>query len=130
MIELLLLMISFAPPPKSVNDGVYTVDQASRGKELYAKQCASCHGAMLTGGESAPPLVGGEFISNWNGLTAWDLFVRVRKTMPQNKPGSLALADNADVIAYMFKMNEFPTGAVELGTKTESLSQITIEPKK
>src|ERR1700677_4631375 len=33
----------------SVWDGVYTAEQADRGKALYGKQCASCHGAGLDG---------------------------------------------------------------------------------
>src|SRR5208282_5526805 len=74
---------------RSVWDGVYTEDQAKRGEPVYSKECASCHGAMLTGGESAPPLTGGAFLANWNGLTLGDLFDRIRKTMPQSNPGRL-----------------------------------------
>src|ERR1700721_1956122 len=40
----------------SVWDGVYTAGQADRGKALYGKQCASCHGAGLDGSGQAPPL--------------------------------------------------------------------------
>ena len=61
---------------KSVWDGVYTEAQAKRGAAGYAEQCASCHGDQLTGGEMAPPLAGGEFLSNWNGLSAGELFER------------------------------------------------------
>ena len=123
-------MIAPQAPAHSVWDGVYSDDQAKRGGTVYATECASCHGDLLTGGEMAPPLVGGEFMANWEGLTAWDLFARIRKTMPQNKPGKLTLAENADVLAYIFRFNEFPSGKDELGTKTESLSQIKIESKK
>jgi len=45
---------------RSVWDGVYTEEQAKRGEPIYKKECAACHGDMLTGGESAPPLTGGE----------------------------------------------------------------------
>jgi mono/diheme cytochrome c family protein len=74
---------------RSVWDGVYTDAQAKRGQGLYNQHCASCHGDQLTGGEMAPPLAGGEFLSNWNGLTLGDLFERIRKTMPLNEPGNL-----------------------------------------
>src|SRR5437879_7706810 len=70
---------------RSVWDGVYTEEQAKRGEEVYQKECAACHGDMLTGGESAPPLTGGAFQANWNGLSLSDLFDRIRKTMPQSK---------------------------------------------
>ena len=57
-------------PARSVWDGVYTAEQAKRGQPLYVKACGSCHAGDLSGGESAPPLAGGEFMSNWTGLTA------------------------------------------------------------
>ena len=57
---------------------------------LYNKNCASCHGDALTGVEVSPPLAGGEFLSNWNGLTLGDLFERIRTTMLQNAAGKLS----------------------------------------
>src|SRR5579862_6619407 len=58
-----------AQTTRSVWDGVYSQDQAGRGKALYTKECAGCHGTELTGGEEAPPLTGGAFTANWNGLS-------------------------------------------------------------
>ncbi len=115
---------------RSVWDGVYTGEQADRGQPLYNQQCASCHGDTLMGGESAPPLAGGEFLSNWNGLTLGDLFERIRKTMPLDKPGKLSRETNADILAYMLRVNEFPTGDTELSTKTEFLKLIRIDATK
>ena len=60
-------------PARSVWEGVYTNDQAKRGQPLYSQYCGACHGDTLGGGESAPPLAGAEFLSNWNGLTVGDL---------------------------------------------------------
>ena len=57
-IVLLRATVHAQPPTTSVWDGVYTVEQANRGKGMYAEQCASCHGSELTGGEMAPPLAG------------------------------------------------------------------------
>ena len=34
-----------AQPPRSIWSGVYTESQARRGEDLYATQCARCHGA-------------------------------------------------------------------------------------
>jgi mono/diheme cytochrome c family protein len=115
---------------KSVWDGVYTEEQAKRGEPLYHKQCAACHGQMLTGGESAPPLTGGAFLSNWNGLTLGDLFDRIRKTMPQNAPGKLSRQENADILAYALSVNKFPAGKTELSRQTEFLKEIRFEAMK
>ena len=115
---------------KSVWDGIYTEDQANRGKQLYADACASCHGPEMTGGEMAPPLVGGDFQSDWNGLTVGDLFDRIRISMPQNAPGSLSGAQNADVLAFMLQANKFPNGQSELARDAMMLKSIKFETKK
>jgi quinoprotein glucose dehydrogenase len=115
---------------KSVWDGVYTQAQADRGKDLYSSACASCHGPELTGGEMAPPLAGGEFVSGWDGLSVGDLFERIRISMPQNSPGSLSGQQNADILAFMFAANKFPTGSAELPKEAGILKQIKFEAKK
>ena len=71
-----------AAQEQSVNAGVYTDAQATRGADTYTKECASCHGAELEGDGFAPALSGTEFLSNWNGTTLGDLFDRIRISMP------------------------------------------------
>jgi mono/diheme cytochrome c family protein len=115
---------------RSVWDGVYTEDQAKRGEAIYRKECAACHGATLTGGESAPPLTGGPFLANWNGLTMGDLFDRIRKTMPQTNPGRLTRQQDADILAFMLSVNKFPAGKTELYRQSEMLKEIRFESAK
>jgi quinoprotein glucose dehydrogenase len=115
---------------KSVWDGIYTDAQAERGKQLYSDACASCHGPELTGGEMAPPLVGGDFTSDWNGLSVGDLFERMRISMPQNAPGSLTGQQNADILAFMLQVNKFPVGQTELAKDAMMLKGIRFETKK
>ena len=97
---------------------------------LFRSQCASCHGDTLAGGESAPPLAGGEFLSTWNSLTLGDLFDRTRTTMPQNKPGSLSREANAEILAYILSANQFPAGKTELPPASEALREIRIDAIK
>jgi S-disulfanyl-L-cysteine oxidoreductase SoxD len=119
-----------AQSAKSVWDGVYTNDQAKTGQGLYNENCSSCHGDTLMGGESAPALAGGEFLSNWNGLTLGDLFERIRTTMPQNRPGSLGREKNAAILAYMLSVSNFPAGKAPLAQQTEVLKEIKIDAQK
>src|SRR5882724_2312296 len=119
-----------AQTSKSVWDGVYTAEQSKRGQPLYMRECGSCHSADLTGGESAPPLAGGQFMSNWDGLAASELFKRTKESMPQNKPGSLSGQDTADILAYMFQVNGFPAGTMELSRQPEALAAIKLESQK
>ena len=115
---------------RSVWDGVYTEAQSKRGLEAYGTRCGACHGTFLTGGEIAPPLAGGEFLSSWSGLTVGDLFERIRTTMPADNPGKLSREMNADILSYILSMNRFPAGASELPRQTEYLKQIRIDAEK
>lgn len=115
---------------RSVWDGVYTQEQARRGAAVYAEHCASCHGPQLEGGETAGPLVGGQFMSNWNGVSVGDMLDRTRMTMPQDHPGTLSRQKIADVVAYVFSANRFPAGKTELTRQPDLAKQIKFEAVK
>lgn len=126
----LVVSLAAQDATKSVWSGVYTADQAKNGQSIYNEQCSSCHGDTLMGGESAPALAGGEFLSNWNGLTLGDLFERIRTTMPQSRPGSLSREKNTLILAYMLSVNQFPAGKTDLPQQTEVLKEIKIDAQK
>lgn len=115
---------------RSVWDGVYTQEQARRGAAVYDQHCASCHGPQLEGGETAGPLVGGQFTSNWNGVSVGDMLERTRMSMPQDHPGTLSRQKIADVVAYVFSANRFPAGRTELTRQPELAKQIKFEAMK
>lgn len=116
---------------RSVWDGVYTDDQATRGAALYDRDCASCHGPAGAGGGMAPPVLGPAFAANYDGQTVGDLFERNRTTMPPGKEGTLAGQDNADITAYILKVNQFPAGETELpaqGMALKSIQYLAFKP--
>ena len=115
---------------RSVWTGVYTAEQADRGKAVYADQCASCHGATLAGGDVAPPLSGSAFLNNWNNTSAGDLFDRISTTMPQSAPGSLSGKQVSDVEAYIFQANGFPAGQTMLPPAQPMMAGIKIVASK
>jgi mono/diheme cytochrome c family protein len=119
-----------AKPSRSVQDGVYTDEQANRGETVYQQECSTCHSVTLTGGESGPPLLGGDFISGWDGMTVGDLFARTRLGMPKDSPGRLGRQQYADVISYILKSNGYPAGVKELATDLAALKQIRMEKPK
>ena len=109
---------------KTVWDKVYSVEQANRGEKLYGENCAVCHGDGLNGVEMAPPLAGDVFNANWEGVALADLFERMRSSMPQNNPGSLSRAQNADILAHMLRAGGFPAGDAPLDGQPGALTQI------
>jgi mono/diheme cytochrome c family protein len=109
---------------KTVWDKVYTAEQAGRGEKLYADKCAACHGDGLSGIEMAPALAGDMFNQNWEGVALSDLLERMRTSMPQDKPGTLSRAQNADILAHMLRVGGFPAGDVPLEGQPGALAQI------
>jgi cytochrome c len=110
------------PDSPSTLSGVYTDEQASRGKDVYAGSCRSCH--------TPASHTGATFNKWWRGKQLSDLFLFVTTRMPKNDPGSLSPDDVADVMAYLLKMNAMPVGKEELPPDADSLKKIRIETKR
>lgn len=117
---------------RSVAVGAYTDAQAKRGSTLYAEQCASCHGADMSGvADLFPALAGDLFIKTWQGKSVGELFEKIGTTMPALDPGSLMPQQSADIVAYMLSVSKYPAGTTELASNVEALKQVTIDaPKK
>ena len=108
------LSVPAAAQDRTVNDGVYSAEQATRGRAAYRAQCAACHAENLFGGEMAPGLKGSGFTGGWSGATLWELADFTQATMPQDAPGRMSVQELNDVIAYILQENDYPAGAEEL----------------
>ena len=115
---------------RSVRDGVYTEDQAKRGRTRYLEACASCHAEDLRGNGTAPSLIEESFSFLWGDMTAWDLFVQIRTLMPSDRPNSLSSQSYRDVVAFILQSNKFPPGPTELDAEPEALKQIRITAER
>ena len=104
--------------------GVYSSAQAAEGEAVYLSRCASCHQPDLSGGDDPPPLTGPQFGDKWNNRTLGDLFESIRRTMPQEDPGSLSTTEYAQVIAHLLQWNGFPEGASALSDRLDVLKDI------
>ena len=108
---------------RTVQEGVFSEGQASRGQEHYEANCMRCHGEDLTGG-GARPLVGDEFLRNWLGLALDGLFDQLN-TMPPSAAGTLGEAAYLDILSFILERNAFPLGDEEL--RMSVLPEIRIE---
>jgi mono/diheme cytochrome c family protein len=124
-----VLVGSAVAASRSVWDGVYSKEQASRGQKAYNSLCARCHGEALLGGENSPPLAGSDFLDKWNGKSVGSLVDFTRKTMPSDGPGKLSRRQCTDIVAYLLSANEFPAAEKDLDSDAAVLSQILIQPK-
>jgi S-disulfanyl-L-cysteine oxidoreductase SoxD len=100
----------------------------AHGKEIFAEQCAACHGEKGQGGVGER-LVGGQGTiatpkpiktvgSFWP--YAPTLFDYIRRAMPQNAPQSLSNDDVYAVSAYILNMNGLLPADATLDAKTLS----------
>ena len=111
---------------RTVWDGVYTDEQATRGEQVYQDHCTFCHLDDLMGDAFATPLIDDAFTLRWDGGTLGDLMIVTQVTMPADQPNTLSSEQVADVIAFLLKMNEFPTGDDELPPDQEALEAIAV----
>lgn len=111
---------------RTAMDGVYTLDQVGAVGAVYASQCASCHGADLGGGGSAPPLAGLAFTFFWKDRDLGALFTYTKENMPQGSPGSLTDAQYAGMVALILEANGFPAGTDPLPVDVDVLGNIVI----
>lgn len=107
---------------KSVNDGVYTSDQAARGERVFKAKCASCHYPARFTGE--------DLFKAWAGKPLAELFSVMRESMPEDNPGTLPVQEYGDALAYFLSLNKFPTGSEELVATDEAMGAILFERPK
>lgn len=118
-----------AQAPRTVQDGVYSDAQASRGQALYAQRCAGCHGPALAGAQ-APPLAGDAFVRKFRLEPLSALFIKIRYTMPPTMPPGAAAAAQptpqqaADLVAHVLKTNGFPAGKIDFSAADATTSSI------
>src|SRR5437899_2869164 len=62
-------------------DGIFTTEQARRGKAEFDQTCSRCHNLALIGSERGPAIKGPAFLSHWDKGTVADLFIKIRDTM-------------------------------------------------
>jgi len=106
--------------------GAFTAAQSRRGKSGYESNCVACHKRDLTAAERAPALAGDAFLQHWQGLSADELFERIRNTMPQQKPHSLSDQVYVDIVAYLLDANGAPAGNTELKPDADSLKSVLL----
>lgn len=114
----------FAQTTKSVWSGVYTIEQATRGTDLYQRVCSECHGDDLEGRERSPALAGSSFAQRWDGATLKKLFERMQEMPPDDPRKRLQPDQYADVLAFLLNANDVPAGSQPLVSDKDGLAAI------
>ena len=96
---------------------VFTAPQATAGKTVYAKNCASCHMPDLSGNAEIPALAGTAFMTTWGTRTTKELFDYMSAAMPYGSP-SLSVEDYTTITAYILRSNGAVAGDQALSAST------------
>lgn len=117
-VQFATLFLAFVWAHVSADSGIYTAEQASRGKAAYDEHCAECHHATLRGTGHGLPLTGLAFTAKWQNRTITELFDTTNMLMPAGAPGSLGRTVNEDLVAYILKVNGAAAGDTPLSAET------------
>lgn len=102
--------------PRTINDAVYTEQQAEAGEELYSEHCLTCHDKKYF----RPVL------KAWEGQPLSILYTVMSTSMPESNPGALPRKDYVDILAYILSLNRYPAGESELDYENGVLDEIVI----
>lgn len=102
----------------STQNGVFTAEQAERGRAVYEKSCQNCHQADFYVDK----------LPKWEKKPVGDLFQALSTTMPADNVGSLLTSEYLDVLAYVFSITGSPAGKSEL--TADNMDSITVAAPK
>jgi mono/diheme cytochrome c family protein len=116
---LLLVAAGADADPRTINDAVFTDEQAETGEKLYAEHCLTCHDKKYF----RPVL------KAWEGQPLALLYTVMSTSMPESNPGALPRKDYVDILAYILSLNRYPAGAAELHYEDGALDSIVISAR-
>ena len=106
--------------PRSVNDGVYTEDQADVGETLYKEHCLLCHDKKYF----RPVL------KRWEGQPLSIMFTVMSTSMPESNPGYLSQKEYVDILAYILSLSRYAAGDTELDQAEGALNELMVEARQ
>jgi len=106
--------------PRTVNDGVYTEEQAEAGETLYAQHCILCHDKKYF----RPVL------KRWEGQPLSIMFTVMSTSMPESNPGFLSLEEYTDILAYILSLSRYEPGDTELDYQDGALDDLVVAARE
>ncbi len=109
------------PELRSAHDGVYTLEQAAMGQELFQTLCSDCH-------NDSYPLYGRDFQRTWTGQPLWRLYEYMSWNMPYGAAASLSAEQYTALTAYILQKNDYPAGDTPIPEDQLGIAFINLDP--
>ena len=106
--------------PRTLNDGVYTRDQAKVGEALYTEHCLICHDKKYF-----RPI-----LKRFEGQPIGIMYTVMSTSMPESNPGFLTEKEYVDILAFILSLSRYATGDAELTYQDGALNELTVEARK
>ena len=106
-------------PVVSTMSGVYTAEQAVKGRNVFMGACTGCHTVASHSGAA--------FATRWMSRPLSAFYDYVSHLMPKSAPGTLSEDEYVWVTAYVLKLNGMPPSTRELSADPEVLQRIRID---
>ena len=119
-LTMILVALAAWAEPRSVNDGVYTRDQAKTGEALYAEHCLQCHDKKYF----RPVL------KRFEGQPIGIMYTVMSTSMPESNPGYLSEQEYVDILAYILSLSRYPRGDAPLDYQNGALNELMIEARQ
>lgn len=91
--------------------------QLEAGEQWFRAVCVECH---------ADNVADADFKAKWNGRSVYDLFDRMRSSMPDSDPGSLTYETYVALTAYLMKLNGMPSRTAPVPADSSALANLTL----
>ena len=109
--------------------------QAAEGSDLFATNCAACHGANLEGTTLGPLLSGFSFVQRWGTQTPALLLGNIQSNMPPGGNENLSDADYLSIVSHILDANGVDSVRDALTAQTDftiadNISQIVAQRQR
>ena len=110
-------------------------DQVAAGAELYATNCAACHGTNLEGSTLGPLLSGYTFVQRWGTQTPALLLGNIQSNMPPGGNENISEDDYLNIVAHILNVNGVDTVSEALTTASnfeiaDNISQVVAQRER
>jgi alcohol dehydrogenase (cytochrome c) len=121
-----LVAFSWAAADPASTVAAPTQAQIDRGRMIFDRNCASCHGKELQGAEFAPPLKGKLFGEHWSGRSVTELLEYIRRNMPPGGTQDINPAEYLPLVALLLNANGARVGERDLPENPDALALLRL----
>jgi S-disulfanyl-L-cysteine oxidoreductase SoxD len=121
LLAALLLPATAVAQTTEAKPGLVPAAQAANGENVFKIRCSECH--------ATTDFTKSDFARAWDDRPLFELFEKVRSTMPDDKPGTYLPQEYLDVVLYIYKLNGAAEGEGEIKPDEAAMKAVKYKMK-